>query len=306
MPGGGGWGDPLEREPEAVARDVLDEKVSRGAAPASTTASSSTARRVDVAATRGAARLGARAPRRACGMKITRIEATPLAIPLAQEFHWAGGAQVGANLVLFTVHTDEGVVGYGESICEDPRAVAALRRADGAPVRRPLARRCRGDPALDLDARAAGRCSPQFTQLVVAGHRGRLLGRARPGARRPDANVLRRARPRRGRLLRLPAGRRPGRRSRAHARELAARGLRGDLPQGRPRPRATTRPASRRCARRSAPSRCCGSTRTRRGTSATAVDRIRRLEQYDLDWVEQPTPAGDVNGPRARAPLGRT
>ena len=29
---------------------------------------------------------------------------------------------------------------------------------------------------------------------------------------------------------------------------------------------------------------------------ATAVDRIRRLEQYDLDWVEQPTPAGDVNG----------
>src|SRR6202012_2865236 len=54
-----------------------------------------------------------------------RIEATPLAIPLAQEFHWAGGAQVGANLVLFTVHTDEGVSGYGESICEDPRAVVA-------------------------------------------------------------------------------------------------------------------------------------------------------------------------------------
>jgi len=48
-------------------------------------------------------------------VKITRIESTPLAIPLAQEFHWAGGAQVGANLVLFTVHTDEGVAGYGES-----------------------------------------------------------------------------------------------------------------------------------------------------------------------------------------------
>ena len=29
---------------------------------------------------------------------------------------------------------------------------------------------------------------------------------------------------------------------------------------------------------------------------ATAVDRIRRLEPYDLDWVEQPTPAGDVDG----------
>ena len=32
MPGGGGWGEPLEREPEAVAEDVLDEKVSVAAA----------------------------------------------------------------------------------------------------------------------------------------------------------------------------------------------------------------------------------------------------------------------------------
>jgi N-methylhydantoinase B len=28
MPGGGGWGSPFEREPEAVAEDVLDEKIS--------------------------------------------------------------------------------------------------------------------------------------------------------------------------------------------------------------------------------------------------------------------------------------
>ena len=32
MPGGGGYGDPSEREPEAVAQDVLDEKVSVAAA----------------------------------------------------------------------------------------------------------------------------------------------------------------------------------------------------------------------------------------------------------------------------------
>jgi N-methylhydantoinase B len=32
MPGGGGWGDPLLRDPEAVARDVRDEKVTRAAA----------------------------------------------------------------------------------------------------------------------------------------------------------------------------------------------------------------------------------------------------------------------------------
>ena len=33
MAGGGGWGDPLERDPAAVADDVLNEKVSaRGGA----------------------------------------------------------------------------------------------------------------------------------------------------------------------------------------------------------------------------------------------------------------------------------
>lgn len=32
MPGGGGWGDPLEREPKAVAQDVRNEKVSAEAA----------------------------------------------------------------------------------------------------------------------------------------------------------------------------------------------------------------------------------------------------------------------------------
>jgi N-methylhydantoinase B len=32
MPGGGGWGDPLDRDPEAVAWDVQNEKVSTAAA----------------------------------------------------------------------------------------------------------------------------------------------------------------------------------------------------------------------------------------------------------------------------------
>jgi N-methylhydantoinase B len=32
MPGGGGWGDPLDRDPEAVAWDAQNEKVSRAAA----------------------------------------------------------------------------------------------------------------------------------------------------------------------------------------------------------------------------------------------------------------------------------
>ena len=42
-------------------------------------------------------------------MRITAVEATPVVIPLARPFHWRSGVQEGANLVLFTVETDEGV-----------------------------------------------------------------------------------------------------------------------------------------------------------------------------------------------------
>ena len=101
-------------------------------------------------------------------MKITRVEATPLAIPLAQEFHWAGGAQFGANLVLFAVHTDDGVVGYGESICEDPRAVAA----HGELMARQVVGHAPGDmEAILRSIWSEGRWKmwPQFTQIVFAG-----------------------------------------------------------------------------------------------------------------------------------------
>ena len=101
-------------------------------------------------------------------MKIARVEATPLAIPLAQEFHWAGGAQLGANLVLFAVHTDDGVVGYGESICEDPRAVVA----HGELMARQLIGRSPGDmEAILRSIWSEGRWKmwPQFTQIVFAG-----------------------------------------------------------------------------------------------------------------------------------------
>ena len=47
-------------------------------------------------------------------MRITRVDAIPVAVPLVEEFHWAGGTQVGANLVLFAVRTDDGVTGWGE------------------------------------------------------------------------------------------------------------------------------------------------------------------------------------------------
>ena len=58
----------------------------------------------------------------------------------------------------------------------------------------------------------------------------------------------------------------------------------------------TTTPASPRSTRRSAPEPLLRIDPNEAWDVATAVDRIRRLERYDLDWVEQPTPAQDVAG----------
>ncbi len=54
MPGGGGWGEPLERDPDAVAHDVLDEKVTVAAALQVYGVALDTDGRVDAAATTAA------------------------------------------------------------------------------------------------------------------------------------------------------------------------------------------------------------------------------------------------------------
>ena len=226
-------------------------------------------------------------------MRITRVEATPLAIPLAQEFHWSGGAQLGANLVLFAVHTDEGVTGYGESICEDQRAVGAYGEL--------MARQLVGRSPADVEAflrsiwtEGRWKMFPQFTNLVVAGLEvacwdalGRALGvPTRTFFGGPVHDELD--------FFGFLQGDDPDTLA-AHARGLAGegfgviylkvgRGARDDdacVAAVReaigPEPRLRIDP-------------------NEAWDLATAVERIRRLEAYDLDWVEQPTPAGDVDG----------
>ena len=234
-------------------------------------------------------------------MKIVRIEATPLAIPLAQEFHWAGGAQVGANLVLFAVHTDDGVVGYGESICEDPRAVVA----HGELMARQLVGRSPGDmEAILRSIWSEGRWKmwPHFTQTVFAGMEvacwdalGRTLGVPTRtffgGAVQDELDCF-------GFLQ----GDDPDTLAR-HARQLAGEGYRVVYMKVGRDARA------RHSGVAGDDDACVAAVREAIGPEpllridpneawdlATAVDRIRRLEQYDLDWVEQPVPAQDVAG----------
>ena len=224
-------------------------------------------------------------------MKITRVEATPLAIPLAQEFHWAGGAQVGANLVLFTVHTDEGVAGYGESICEDPRAVAA----HGELMARQIVGRSPGDmEAILRSIWSEGRWKmfPQFSQLVFAGIEVACWDALGRGLGVPTRTFFGGAVHEELDYFAFLQGDDPELLA-AHARELADHEV-IYLKVGRGAERDDACIAAVREA--VGPGKLLRIDPNEAWDAATAVDRIRRLELYDLDWVEQPTPAGDVNG----------
>jgi L-alanine-DL-glutamate epimerase-like enolase superfamily enzyme len=224
-------------------------------------------------------------------VRITRVEATPLAIPLTQEFHWAGGAQSGANLVLFTVHTDDGVAGYGESICEDPRAVVA----HGELIARQVVGHSPGEIEAILRAiwsEGRWKMFPQFTHLVFAGIEvacwdalGRTLGVPTRtffgGAVQDELDYFA-----------FLQGDDPDTLA-AHARDHADHEV-IYLKVGRGAERDEACVAAVRDA--IGPGKLLRIDPNEAWDAATAVDRIRRLELYDLDWVEQPTPAGDVNG----------
>jgi L-alanine-DL-glutamate epimerase-like enolase superfamily enzyme len=226
-------------------------------------------------------------------MKVTAVEATPLAIPLAQEFHWAGWAQFGANLVLFTVHTDEGVTGYGESICEDPAAIVSYGELMG----RQVVGRSPGDVEAILRSIAReGRWKmwPQFTQLTFAGIEvacwdalGRALGvptRTFFGGQVQEELDF----------FGFLQGDDPEALA-VHARELVAEGYEVIYVKvGRGVERDDACVAAIRDA--IGPDHLLRIDPNEAWDVATAVDRIRLLERYDLDWVEQPVPAGDVNG----------
>ncbi|MCG6889249.1 MAG: hypothetical protein LJE92_06635, partial [Gammaproteobacteria bacterium] len=49
-------------------------------------------------------------------MKITEIRTTPIMVPYVEPFYFAQGVVHGATVILVEVHTDEGLIGYGESI----------------------------------------------------------------------------------------------------------------------------------------------------------------------------------------------
>lgn len=226
-------------------------------------------------------------------MKIVDVTATPLAIPLVRPFHWRSGAQRGANLVLFTVETDAGVTGYGESTCEDPAAVVAYGRL----MAEAFVGRSPGDVEAILGAlwrEGRWRFTPHWSLQVVAGIEvacwdalGKELGEPVStflgGRVRDSVDVMA-----------FPQG--------TSAAELAADA--GSLAA------LGHRVVYVKVGRDSRDDEeIVGAVRDAVGPDVllrvdaneawdvpTAVDVIRRLEPYGIDWVEQPVAAGNVAG----------
>ena len=227
-------------------------------------------------------------------MKITAVTATPIALPLVQPFRYRSGVQEGVNLVLFAVETDEGVTGYGESICEDPAAVVSYGRL----MARAFVGRSPGDIEAifgDLWRNGRWRVVPHFSLQILSGIESACWDALGKGLGVPASTFLG------GRVhdevdfMAFPQGDTAEELAREAA-AFAAEGHRRRLHQGRAR--APRRRGGRRrpCARRSARSRSLRVDPNEAWDVPGAVDAIRRLEAFDLDWVEQPVAAGNVAG----------
>lgn len=226
-------------------------------------------------------------------MRITAVTATPIALPLQRPFHWRSGVQEGVNLVLFAVETDEGVTGYGESICEHQAAVESY----GALMARSFVGRSPGDVEailLDLWRNGRWRVIPRFSLQILSGMECACWDALGKALRVPAATFLG------GRVneevdfMAFPQGDTAEELARDAA-ALAAEGHRvvyikvGRSGRDDVEVVAAVRDAI-------GPEPLLRVDPNEAWDVPTAVDAIRRLEQFELDWVEQPVPAANVAG----------
>jgi L-alanine-DL-glutamate epimerase-like enolase superfamily enzyme len=105
--------------------------------------------------------------------RVTSIELRPLRLAYKQPFHWAQGVITAAEVILVEIHTDDGLIGYGEcmSAPSADSVIAALREASALIVGQDPGRisllisRCYQKLFM-----AHGNCSaPRYGALVLAG-----------------------------------------------------------------------------------------------------------------------------------------
>ena len=106
-------------------------------------------------------------------MKISLIKTTPLLVPYKQPYHWAQGIMHSAGVILVEVHTDDGIVGIGECIATpSAEAVQAYLKLceDICLGRSPFANARLMEECYHALFKALGNCSaPRFSGQVLAG-----------------------------------------------------------------------------------------------------------------------------------------
>jgi len=226
-------------------------------------------------------------------VKITAVTATPIAIPLERPFYWRSGVQEQANLVLFAVETDEGATGYGESICEDTAAVVSY----GNQMARAFVGHSPGDVEAilgELWRDGRWRFYPHWSQQIASGIEVACW----------DAL---------GKALGVPASTFLGGRVREELDFMAF--PQGDTAAELARDAAALAEEGHQVVYLKVgrghrdDEEIVGAVRDAIGPGPLlrvdpneawdvpgAVDAIRRLEAFDLDWVEQPIAAGNVSG----------
>jgi L-alanine-DL-glutamate epimerase-like enolase superfamily enzyme len=226
-------------------------------------------------------------------VKITAVTATPIALPLLQPFRYRSGLQEGVNLVLFGVETDEGVTGYGESICEDPAAVISY----GELMARVFVGRSPGDVEgifRDLWRNGRWRVVPHFSLQILSGIESACWDALGKGLAVPASTFLG------GRIheevdfMGFPQGDTADELAREAA-GFAAQGYRVVYVKvGRgERDDAEITGAVRKAI---GPNTLLRIDPNEAWDVPGAVDAIRRLGEFDLDWVEQPVAAWNVAG----------
>jgi L-alanine-DL-glutamate epimerase-like enolase superfamily enzyme len=127
-------------------------------------------------------------------MKITSIKTTPLLIPYSKPYHWAQGIIEGAGVILVEVHTDEGIVGYGESVSTPSHVAieAYLKKAGEFCIgRSPFENARLMADIYQALFQAFGTCSsPRFSGQVLAGLEMALWDVAGKAVRRPAHEML--------------------------------------------------------------------------------------------------------------------
>jgi L-alanine-DL-glutamate epimerase-like enolase superfamily enzyme len=241
-------------------------------------------------------------------LKISRIETTPLLVPYKKPFHWAQGVTHSAGVLLVEVHTDDGIVGIGECIATPSAAAiqAYLKQAEAI---------CRGrdpfentrlmDECYHRLFQVYGTCSaPRFSGQVLAGLEmalwdlmGKATGRAvhelLGGAVRDEVGYFG-----------FPTGETPGVIA-AEAREMAEAGHeviyvkvgRGD---------ALDLEIVRQVRAAIGPEKRLRMDPNEHWAPLRAARMIRKMSEFDIDMVEQPTHCESVSAlaqVRANSPV---